>query len=166
MKNILVTGAVGFLGKNLCAHLLRRNDVLVHQYDLDASETDFIKYVQEADVIFHLAGVNRPENVDDFEKGNAGFTQTLIDLIEQANRKPHIIVSSSTQAELDNSYGRSKRHGETILENWAKQTGCCAGGTNSQGSNATHNLAIFRLTNLFGKWCRPNYNSVTATFCH
>jgi UDP-2-acetamido-2,6-beta-L-arabino-hexul-4-ose reductase len=110
------------------------------------------KFVAEADVIFHLAGVNRPEKTEDFETGNAGFTQTLVHLLEQNGRKPHVIVSSSIQATLDNPYGQSKRHGEMILENWAKQ------------NNAP--LSIFRLTNLFGKWCRPNYNSVTATFCY
>ena len=162
MKNILVTGAAGFLGKNLCAHLMRREDVILNQFDLDTPETALRDFVGEADVIFHLAGVNRPKNVEGreqcdpqfFEKGNAGFTQTLVDLLEQAGRKPHIIVSSSTQAELDNPYGRSKRRGETILEDWAQ----------SCGSHCS--LSIFRLTNLFGKWCRPNYNSVTATFCH
>ena len=155
MKNVLVTGSAGFLGKNLCTHLTCRNDLIVNQYDLAPPPTppsDLQKFVAEADVIFHLAGVNRPENVADFEKGNAGFTQMLVDLLEQANRVPHIIVSSSIQAELDNPYGQSKRHGEQILENWAKKTG--------------GKVSIFRLTNLFGKWCRPNYNSVVATFCH
>jgi len=152
MKNILVTGAAGFLGQNLCVHLMRRDDVVVNQYDVDTPETELRNFVKEADVIFHLAGINRPENVEDFEKGNAGFTQTLVDLLDQANHKPHIIVSSSTQAELDNPYGRSKRHAEMILENWAKKEGAP--------------VTIFRFTNLFGKWCRPNYNSVTATFCH
>ena len=152
MKNILVTGAAGFLGKNLCSQLMRREDVVVNPYDIDTPQAELKKFVADADVIFHLAGINRPKNVEDFEKGNAGFTQTLLDLLDQANRRPHIIVSSSIQAELDNPYGRSKRHGEEILENWAKKTGA--------------RVSIFRLTNLFGKWCRPNYNSVTATFCH
>lgn len=101
-----------------------------------------------ADVIFHLAGVNRPEKVEQFEEGNAGFTQTLIDLLQKFDRKPHVIVSSSVQAELDNPYGQSKRHGEGILQIWAQNTGS--------------KVSVFRLTNLFGKWCRPNYNSVTG----
>ena len=152
MKNILVTGAAGFLGKNLYTHLTRRDDVIVSQYDLDTPETELKKFIAEADIVFHLAGVNRPENIEDFEKGNAGFTRLLVDLLLQTNRKPHVIVSSSIQAELDNPYGQSKRHGEMIFEDWAKKTGS--------------RVSIFRLTNLFGKWCRPNYNSVTATFCH
>ncbi|MDR1385714.1 MAG: NAD-dependent epimerase/dehydratase family protein [Planctomycetaceae bacterium] len=151
-KNVLITGSSGFLGKNLCAHLQRRENVAIQRFDLDTPEADLQKFVTEADVIFHLAGINRPEKVEDFETGNAGFTQTLVDLLEKNGHKPHVIISSSIQAELNNPYGQSKRHGEKILEDWAKRTG--------------EQVSIFRLTNLFGKWCRPNYNSVTATFCH
>jgi UDP-2-acetamido-2,6-beta-L-arabino-hexul-4-ose reductase len=152
MKNILVTGAAGFLGKNLYAHLQRREDVAVDTFDLGTPESDLQKFAARADVIFHLAGVNRPEKPEEFETGNAGLTQTLVDLMQQSDRKPHVMMSSSIQATLDNPYGQSKRHGEKILERWAKQSGA--------------KLSVFRLTNLFGKWCRPNYNSVTATFCH
>jgi len=152
MKNILVTGAAGFLGKNLCSHLNLREDVVVLSYDIDTPSEQLDEYVRSADVIFHLAGVNRPEKIEEFETGNVGFTQTLIDLLQKHNRKPHVIVSSSIQASLDNPYGQSKRHGEEILESWA-------------GKNDAK-ISVFRLTNLFGKWCRPNYNSVTATFCH
>ena len=152
MKNILVTGASGFLGKNLCSHLNLRENVMLFAYDIETPPEQLDEYVKLADFVFHLAGVNRPENVEDFEKGNAGFTQTLVDLLEKYHRKPHVIVSSSIQAALDNPYGQSKRHGEAILQNWSKKSGA--------------KLSIFRLVNLFGKWCRPNYNSVTATFCH
>ena len=152
MKNILVTGAAGFLGKNLCTHLSLCEDVIVLSYDIDTPPELLDEYVRSVDVIFHLAGVNRPEKVEEFESGNAGFTQILIDLLQKHGRKPHVIVSSSTQASLDNPYGQSKRHGEEILERWDETTGA--------------KVSIFRLTNLFGKWCRPNYNSVTATFCH
>jgi len=103
-------------------------------------------------VVFHLAGVNRPQKVEEFESGNAGFTGTLCRLLGECNRRPHVIVSSSIQAEFDNPYGKSKRHAEETLRAFAARTGT--------------RVSIFRLKNVFGKWCRPNYNSVAATFCH
>ena len=152
MKRILITGAGGFLGRNLAAHLSQRDDVRLLLFDLNNSEADLREWVSQADVVFHLAGVNRPKYVEEFETGNAAFTGTLVDAIRDSGRTPHIIVSSSIQAVLDNPYGESKRHGEEILAAFAKETGTLA--------------SIFRLKNIFGKWCRPNYNSVTATFCH
>ena len=152
MKKILITGAGGFLGRNLTAHLSQRDDLNLLLFDLDNSQTQLREWVSQADVAFHLAGVNRPKNVEEFETGNAGFTETLVDAIRESGRTPHVIVSSSIQADLDNPYGESKRHGEEILTAFAKETGTP--------------LSIFRLKNVFGKWCRPNYNSVTATFCH
>ena len=152
MNNILITGARGFLGRNLIAHLSQREDVKLFLFDLENSEAELREWVLRADVVFHLAGVNRTADVEQFETGNAGFTQTLVDAIRATGRKPHVIVSSSIQAALDNPYGTSKRHGEEVLAAFAEETGTP--------------LSIFRLKNVFGKWCRPNYNSVTATFCH
>tara|TARA_A100001391_G_C5079914_1_gene279858 strand:- start:1840 stop:2970 length:1131 start_codon:yes stop_codon:yes gene_type:complete len=149
---ILITGAGGFLGKNLVAHLSQREDVSLQLFGSENSNDELHDWVSTADVIFHLAGVNRPENFEEFDTGNTGFTQTLVDAIKASGRKPHVIVSSSIQAALDNPYGNSKRRGEQILQRFSEQTGAP--------------VSIFRLKNLFGKWCRPNYNSVTATFCH
>jgi UDP-2-acetamido-2,6-beta-L-arabino-hexul-4-ose reductase len=150
-KNILITGAKGFMGRNLVAHLKGR-EVRVLQYDLGNSEQELACWAREADVVFHLAGVNRPEKVEDFESGNAGFTGTLCRILADSGRKAPLIVSSSIQALLENPYGVSKRHAETALQQYAADTGAA--------------VAVFRLKNVFGKWCRPNYNSVVATFCH
>ncbi len=103
-------------------------------------------------MVFHLAGVNRPPTPADYETGNAGFTQEICDRLVSRGRAPKIVLASSTQAELDNPYGKSKLHAEECLRRFSEATGA--------------RVAIFRWTNLFGKWCRPNYNSVTATFCH
>ncbi|HBO46429.1 MAG TPA: capsular biosynthesis protein [Planctomycetaceae bacterium] len=149
---VLITGARGFLGRNLATHLSRRKDVRLLLFDRDDAEPTLVEAVSEADVVFHLAGVNRPERVEQFEEGNAGFTTTLVDTIRASRRRPHVIFSSSIQAALDNPYGASKRRAEQILLGFADQTGTP--------------VSIFRLKNVFGKWCRPNYNSVVATFCH
>lgn len=152
MAGILITGSRGFLGRNLCTYLVQQSEEQLCEFDAEDGWGKLAEYVGEADVIFHLAGVNRPERPEDLESGNAGFTQTLVDLIRRSGRRPHVIMSSSIQAALDNPYGRSKRHAEEILEEFARQTGTP--------------VSIFRLKNIFGKWCRPNYNSVVATFCH
>ncbi len=152
MKTILITGAGGFIGRNLVSHLLHRDDVRVLEYDLGGTEADLRRGAAEADVVFHLAGVNRPRDPAEFEAGNAGFTEELCQLLRAQNRRPRIIVSSSVQAILDNPYGVSKRRAEEILTRFALETGA--------------HVAIYRLKNVFGKWCRPNYNSVVATFCH
>jgi UDP-2-acetamido-2,6-beta-L-arabino-hexul-4-ose reductase len=152
MTTVLVTGAKGFVGKNLCAHLVRNSHIRLLEYDIENTTEELLDWVAEANVVFHLAGVNRPDEVGEFEEGNAGFTQTLVNGIHDSGRKPNVIVSSSIQAALDNPYGASKRHGEEILSAFAAETGTP--------------VSIFRLKNIFGKWCRPNYNSVTATFCH
>jgi UDP-2-acetamido-2,6-beta-L-arabino-hexul-4-ose reductase len=149
---ILITGSSGFLGQNLCEHLSQRKDIVLKKFDLESSIDDLKELVANFDVIFHLAGVNRPEKIEHFETGNVGFTQTLLKFVRESSRKPHVIFSSSIQATLDNPYGKSKRKAEQILENAAK--------------NDEIKLSIFRLTNLFGKWSRPNYNSVTSTFCY
>ena len=116
------------------------------------STEDLEKALLEADVIFHLAGVNRPENPVEFETGNAGLTEQMCKVLREAGRSPKIVFSSSIQAEAENAYGASKAKAEDALRQFSADTGAC--------------VRIYRLKNLFGKWCRPNYNSVTATFCH
>jgi UDP-2-acetamido-2,6-beta-L-arabino-hexul-4-ose reductase len=152
MKTVLITGAKGFIGRNLASHLRFRDDVRLRTYDLDNTETELEHWASEADVVFHLAGVNRPRDVAEFESGNAGSIESLCRVLARTGRKPQIILTSSIQAECDNPYGQSKRHAEVVLQRFAAETGAP--------------IAIFRLKNVFGKWCRPNYNSVVATFCH
>lgn len=152
VKTVLITGAKGFIGRNLATHLKQRKDVRVLEYGRGNTESELQSWAAEADVVFHLAGVNRPEKPEDFETGNAGFTKSLCQAIAIGNRKPRVIVSSSIQSEADNPYGVSKKHAEQIVQEFAAETGA--------------SVAVFRLKNVFGKWCRPNYNSVVATFCH
>lgn len=152
MRTVLITGARGFIGRNLVAHLRCRQDVRVFGYDLDNTEVELRDWAGQADVVFHLAGVNRPQRPEEFETGNVGFTRRLCEVLASRGSKVHLIVSSSIQAELDNPYGRSKRRAEEVLREFAGRTGS--------------RVSIFRLKNVFGKWCRPNYNSVVATFCH
>ncbi len=144
---VLVTGANGFIGKHMCLHLSREGiDVL--KYDLDNKEEDLINFINEADFIIHLAGINRPLSKEEFYDGNTNFTKKVVDLIKSSGKNIPIIMSSSTQAELDNDYGKSKKMGEDYL---------LASGLP---------VYVFRLSNVFGKWCRPNYNSACATFCY
>lgn len=150
--NVLVTGANGFLGRNLCVHLARRPEVELLRYDIDRRPEDLESALAGADVIFHLAGVNRPENVGDFMPGNAGLTQQICDKLAALGRTPLVVLSSSIQVDSDNPYGRSKLAAEKALRQFCDRTGTPG--------------RIYRLKNLFGKWSRPNYNSVTATFCH
>ncbi len=152
MRSVLVTGAKGFIGRNLIAHLARMNDVQVFRYDLENDQVELRDWLNRADVVFHLAGINRPQSTEEYETGNAGFTAQICKLLRELRRTPKIIMSSSIQAELDNPYGVSKRRAEEALKSFAQETGAA--------------VAIYRLKNVFGKWCRPNYNSVTATFCH
>lgn len=149
---ILVTGARGFVGRNLCAFLRTRQDVQLIEIDLDSPPEILKQGIREADIIFHLAGVNRPENMEDYAIGNWGFTKELCHQLRAVDRAPAIIFSSSIQAEFNNPYGTSKLRAEEELLRFAEQT------------NAK--VVIFRLKNVFGKWCRPNYNSVVATFCY
>ena len=150
--HILITGANGFMGRNLCHTLstLRPDDVL-YRIDLQNTQEELEAAALSADFVFHLAGVNRPQQPEEFMQGNRDFTETLTALLERG-KKPPIWVSSSIQAELDNPYGESKRAGEAVVRNYAERTGAPA--------------YIYRLPNAFGKWSRPNYNSAVATFCY
>jgi UDP-2-acetamido-2,6-beta-L-arabino-hexul-4-ose reductase len=152
VTRILITGGHGFLGRNLAVHLHERKDCVVRIFDRENSIEDLKRWLIEADVIFHLAGVNRPKDPSEFENGNAGLTEQLCEFLREGRRSPKIVFSSSIQAGLDNPYGASKAKAESTLRQFAAKTGAC--------------VRIYRLKNLFGKWCRPNYNSVTATFCY
>lgn len=144
---VLVTGSKGFIGKYMVERLKRAHHE-VFEFDINDSETSLIEFIQEADWIIHLAGVNRPLTVEEFYDGNANFTKKLIDLVKRFNPSVKIIANSSTQAALDNDYGRSKKMAEDAL-------------IASQLS-----VYIYRFCNVFGRGCRPNYNSATATFCY
>jgi len=149
---ILVTGARGFLGRNLIAALRRNSDHDIYEYDLDSPHESLETALASADVIYHLAGVNRPRNPDEFISGNVEFTVYLCNILSRLGRNPTLAFASSAQADLDNPYGLSKRKAEEILADFGRSTEA--------------KVAVFRLPGVFGKWCRPNYNSVVATFCN
>ena len=165
---ILVTGAKGFVGQNLCAQLKNirdgkakcYGDVVVDEvfeYDIDSTAEELERYCKEADFVFNLAGVNRPQNNEEFMAGNFGFASTLLDTLEKYGNTAPVMLSSSIQATLagrfgDSEYGRSKRAGEELFFNYSTRTGA--------------RVLVYRFPNLFGKWCRPNYNSAVATFCN
>lgn len=148
---VLVTGSNGFIGRNLCVELINKGHE-VFRYDVDVSLDDLKTNLGKVDCIIHLAGINRPLTKSEFYDGNTNFTMRLIEMVKASGRLIPIIFSSSTQAELDNDYGKSKRMAEELLFDFMAKT--------------KNPVAIYRLTNVFGKWCRPNYNSVVATFCH
>lgn len=161
--NILVTGARGFVGRNLVSQLrnIREGkaknyaispDLNVFEYDIDSNPAELDTYCKEADFVFNLAGVNRPKDQSEFMKGNFGFATTLLDTLKKYGNTCPVMISSSTQAALDNPYGESKRAGEQLMFDYAKETGA--------------KVLVYRFPNVFGKWCRPNYNSAVATFCH
>ena len=152
MKTVLVTGSEGFIGKNLRVALSRLSDIKVIGFDIHDDISSLTSSLKTADVIYHLAGVNRPESVEEFQTVNTGLTQTMLSLLEEAKRKPVIVMASSIQAEFNNPYGLSKKKAEDILLEFRRKTDAP--------------IYIYRLTNVFGKWCRPNYNSVVATFCY
>ena len=165
--NILVTGAKGFVGKNLCAQLNNIKDGKaknygvsveeVFEYDIDSKPEDLDVYCRECDFVFNLAGVNRPQNQEEFMQGNFGFASTLLDTLKKHGNKCPVMLSSSQQASLtgrfgNSEYGRSKKAGEDLFLDYSKETGA--------------KVLVYRFPNLFGKWCRPNYNSAVATFCN
>lgn len=150
--NILVTGAKGFVGKNLIAELKNRGYNEIYECDIETTDEELEEYTKKCEFVFHLAGVNRPEKEEDFMKGNFGFTSTLLEKLKKNENKSPVLISSSIQAKLDNPYGKSKKAGEDLMFTYGKQT--CA------------KVLVYRLPNVFGKWCRPNYNSVIATFCN
>ncbi len=152
MKTVLVTGSSGFLGKNLCAQLELIEGIKILRFARSNSLKELTHYIEEADFIFHLAGVNRPKNERDFITDNRDLTETIVALLRGKKSKTPILFTSSIQAELDNPYGNSKLASEKILLNFHKDT--------------DNPIYIYRLPGVFGKWCRPNYNSVVATFCH
>ena len=160
---VLVTGAKGFVGKNLVAQLNNIKDGkarcygdlkvdAVYEYDIDSTIEELDAFCKDCDFVFNLAGVNRPQNQEEFMQGNFGFASTLLDTLKKHGNKCPVMISSSTQATLDNPYGESKRAGEKLMFEYSKETGA--------------KVLVYRFPNLFGKWCRPNYNSAVATFCN
>ncbi|PGK34796.1 capsular biosynthesis protein [Bacillus anthracis] len=149
---ILVTGAKGFLGKNLVAELKNQGYKDIFEFSREDNITLLERYTRECDFIFHLAGVNRPKDENEFMEGNAGFTSQLLNLLKEQGNKVPVLITSSIQAKNNNPYGKSKKAGEEALFNYSKETGAKA--------------YVYRLPNLFGKWSKPNYNTVVATFCH
>ena len=152
MKTVLVTGAAGFIGKHVCLALKRRGDAEVLEFVSSNSLEEMPEMVSRADVVIHLAGVNRPETEDEFEAGNTGFTSALCESLKNDGRKLPLIVSSTIQAERDNPYGQSKLGAENAAISYHKEAGAP--------------VYLYRLPNVFGKWSRPEYNTVVATFCH
>ena len=165
--NILVTGAKGFVGRNLVANLQAIKDGKnrcvpvqidqIFEFDVDTPIEKLDEFCQKADFVFNLAGVNRPENPQEFMQGNFGFSSTLLDTLKKHNNKCPVMLSSSIQATLEgryagSEYGKSKLAGEELFFNYGQETGAP--------------VYVYRFPNLFGKWCRPNYNSAVATFCH
>ncbi len=164
---VLVTGANGFVGRNLCAQLRNIRDGKarcypvaidrVMEYDIDSTPEQLDEYCQQADFVFNLAGVNRPKDAGEFMQGNFGFASTLLDTLKRYGNRCPVMLSSSAQASLtgrfgNSEYGRSKRAGEDLFLQYGTDTGA--------------RVLVYRFPNLYGKWCRPNYNSAVATFCH
>lgn len=161
--NILVTGANGFVGKNLCATLNAIKEgadqsfaisskLNLFEYDVDSDPALLDEYCAKADFVFNLAGVNRPKEQEEFMAGNFGFASTLLAMLKKHSNKCPVVLSSSTQAALENPYGQSKKAGEDLFFQYSKETGA--------------KVLVYRFPNVFGKWCRPNYNSAVATFCY
>lgn len=149
---ILVTGAKGFIGKNLIAQLKNQGFLEIFEYDKDTLFSELDEFTRQCDFVFHLAGVNRPIDTREFMEGNFGFTSDLLDLLKKHDNKAPVLITSSIQAKLDNPYGQSKKAGEDLLFAYGQETGA--------------KVLAYRLPNVFGKWCRPHYNSAVATFCH
>ncbi len=160
---ILVTGSEGFVGKNLCAALRNLRDAKdrtrpdlkieeIFEFDISSDAALLEEYTRQADFVFNLAGINRPQNAEEFMAGNFGFADRLLNLLKVAGNNCPVMISSSTQAALDNDYGRSKYAGEELIFSYGRETGA--------------KVLVYRFPNIFGKWCRPNYNSAVATFCN
>ena len=149
---VLVTGAKGFIGRNLITELERWEGVSVLPFDIDTPMELLETYCTECDFVYNLAGVNRPEHVEEFMEGNFGFATTLVETLKKHGNNCPVMNSSSIQAALENPYGKSKKAGEDMMFAYGKETGA--------------SIYIYRFPNVFGKWCRPNYNSAVATFCY
>lgn len=149
---ILVTGAKGFIGKNLIAELRNRKYTDIYEYAKETDPSLLDKYCRESDFVFHLAGVNRPKDQSEYMDGNYGFTSTLLEKLKTHQNTCPIMIASSIQAELNNPYGMSKKASEDLLFEYSKETGA--------------KVLIYRFPNVFGKCCKPNYNSAVATFCY
>jgi UDP-2-acetamido-2,6-beta-L-arabino-hexul-4-ose reductase len=152
LVKILVTGAKGFVGKNLIVTLERIEGLEIYQFDIDTDPALLATYTKDCEFVFHLAGVNRPQNEREFMEGNFGFTSKLFNSLKNSHNICPVLMTSSSQAALDNPYGQSKKAGEDLLFSYGQETGA--------------KVLVYRLPNVFGKWCRPNYNSAVATFCH
>ena len=149
---ILITGAAGFIGRNLVQWLRQAGFENLMLFDRPSTMEDLTDYAKKAAFVFHLAGINRPKDPSEFYSGNADLTHTLLELLKQSTCPPPVLVTSSIQAELDNDYGKSKAQAEEAVYAYGQATG--------------QPVYVFRLPGVFGKWCRPNYNSVVATFCY
>ena len=161
---VLVTGAKGFIGRNLVSQLhniqsgkarnygLSGAELTIYAYDMDSDPSELDVYCKQADFVFNLAGVNRPKEQTEFMQGNFGFASTLLATLKKYGNTCPVMISSSIQATLDNPYGESKRAGEELMFDYSRETGA--------------KVLVYRFPNVFGKWCRPNYNSAVATFCH
>ena len=152
MTNVLVTGSKGFIGKNLVLALSRVEGLAIYEFDIDDGAERLKESLSKADIVYHLAGVNRPQNPEEFKTGNVDLTERILELLRGKRDAPPVIMTSSIQAELDNPYGISKKAAEEALQRYSQETG--------------NKICIYRLPNVFGKWCRPFYNSVVATFCY
>ena len=148
---VVVTGSRGFIGKNLCLWLTEHGHEIL-EVNRETSEEDICTYLAEAEFVFHLAGVNRPVSEDEYETENIGLTEFVLDTLTMAKRATPVLFASSIQVHSANKYGASKRAGEDLVQRYSRDTGAVS--------------YIYRLPNVFGKWCRPNYNSFVATFCH
>lgn len=152
MINVLVTGAGGFIGKNLIDRLHREKGVSIKQYHHGDDPSLISEYLNNSDIIYHLAGMNRTQNNEEFASVNKGLTERIVNYLRENQKAPKIVFSSSTHAAFDTPYGLSKKSAEEVLKNYSNETGA--------------EVYIYRLPNVFGKWCKPHYNSVVATFCH